>query len=193
MEFGTLLLILIAAPVIVGYFWYAKLISRRNTAREALSSIDVQLKKRHDLLPNILKLAGRFMEHEKELLEGLTALRARVDAGYDPNDPQAVQSHLTASQELQSGMARFFAVAENYPELRSAETIAKAQDSFTEAEAHISAARRFYNAAVSDLNNAVEIFPGSMIAGWARVKAMPFWEMDDPSHRAAVNVDDYLK
>lgn len=193
MEFGTLLLILVVAPAVIGYFWYVKLISRRNTAREALSSIDVQLKKRHDLLPNILKLAGRFMEHEKELLQGLTALRARVDADYDPNDPQAVQAHLAASQELQSGMTRFFAVAENYPELRSAETIAKAQDTFAEAEAHISAARRFYNAAVSDLNNAVEIFPGSMIAGWARVKTMPFWEMDDPSHRAAVNVDDYLK
>lgn len=193
MEFGTLLLILVVAPIVIGYFWYVKLISRRNAAREALSSIDVQLKKRHDLLPNILKLAGRFMEHEKELLEGLTALRARVDAGYDPNDPSAVQAHLTAGQELQTGMARFFAVAENYPELRSAETIAKAQDSFAEAEAHISAARRFYNAAVSDLNNAVEIFPGSMIASWARVKAMPFWEMEDPAHRAAVNVDDYLK
>ncbi|WP_282610619.1 LemA family protein [Pelagibius sp. Alg239-R121] len=193
MEFGTILMIVIAVPVVLGYFWYAKLISRRNTAREALSSVDVQLKKRHDLLPNILKLAGRFMEHEKDLLEGMTALRARVDSGYDPNDPEAVQAHLTAGQELQTGMARFFAVAENYPELRSADTIAKAQDTFTEAEAHISAARRFYNSAVSDLNNAVEIFPGTLIAGWARVKSMPFWEMEDTSHRAAVNVDDYLK
>ncbi|TQV77771.1 LemA family protein [Denitrobaculum tricleocarpae] len=192
MELGTLLLIIVVPGVIL-YIWYAKLISRRNAAREALSSIDVQLKKRHDLLPNILKLAGRFMTHEKDLLEGLTALRARVDAGYDPSDPAAVQAHLTAGQELQSGMARFFAVAENYPELRSAETITKAQDTFTEAEAHISAARRFYNAAVTDLNNAVEIFPGSMIAGWAKVKPMPFWEMEDTSHRAAVNVDDYLK
>ncbi len=192
MELGTLLLIIVVPGVIL-YVWYAKLISRRNAAREALSSIDVQLKKRHDLLPNILKLAGRFMTHEKDLLEGLTALRARVDAGYDPSDPAAVQAHLTAGQELQSGMARFFAVAENYPELRSAETISKAQDTFTEAEAHISAARRFYNAAVTDLNNAVEIFPGSMIAGWAKVKPMPFWEMEDSSHRAAVNVDDYLK
>lgn len=192
MELGPLFLVVVVPGVIL-YFWYAKIISRRNTARQALSSIDVQLKKRHDLLPNILKLAGRFMTHEKELLEGLTALRARVDAGYDPTDPEAVQAHLTAGQELQSGMARFFAVAESYPELRSAETISKAQDTFTEAEAHISAARRFYNAAVTDLNNAVEIFPGSIVAGWAKVKAMPFWEMEDTSHRAAVNVDDHLK
>lgn len=191
MELGTLLLIVVVPGAIL-YFWYAKLISRRNVAREALSSVDVQLKKRHDLLPNILKLAGRFMTHEKELLEGLTALRTRVEAGYDSTDPKAVQAHLSAGQELQSGMARFFAVAENYPELRSAETISKAQDTFTEAEAHISAARRFYNAAVTDLNNAVEIFPGSMIAGWASVKAMPFWEMEDTSHRAPVNVDDHL-
>lgn len=186
-------LLIVVVPGVVLYIWYAKLIARRNAARAALSSIDVQLKKRHDLLPNILKLAGRFMSHEKELLEDLTALRARVDAGYDPADPAAVQAHLAAGQELQSGMARFFAVAENYPELRSAETISKAQDTYTEAEAHISAARRFYNSAVTDLNNAIEIFPGSMIAGWARVKAMPFWEMEDSSHRAAVNVDDYLK
>ena len=192
MDLVTLLVIL-GLPAVIIYFWYAKLISRRNAARAALSSIDIQLKKRHDLLPNILKLAGRFMTHEQELLEGLTALRARVDAGYDPSDPQAVQAHLSAGDALQSGMARFFAVAENYPELRSAETISKAQDTFTEAEAHISAARRFYNAAVTDLNNAVEIFPGSMIAGWAKVKAMPFWEMEDSSHRSPVNVDDYLK
>lgn len=192
MELGTLLLIVVV-PGVVLYIWYAKLISRRNTAREALSSVDVQLKKRHDLLPNILKLAGRFMTHEKELLEGLTALRVRVDADYDRADPAAVQAHLSAGQELQSGMARFFAVAENYPDLRSAETISKAQDTFTEAEAHISAARRFYNAAVTDLNNAVEIFPGSMIAGWANVKAMPFWEMENTDHRAAINVDDHLK
>lgn len=186
-------LLIVVVPGVILYIWYAKLISRRNAAREALSSIDVQLKKRHDLLPNVLKLAGRFMTHEKELLEDLTALRARVDAGYDPADPEAVQAHLAAGQQLQSGMARFFAVAENYPELRSAETISKAQDTYTEAEAHISAARRFYNSAVTDLNNAVEIFPGSMIAGWAKVKAMPFWEMEDSSHRAAVNADDYLK
>ena len=127
-------LLIVVVPGVVLYIWYAKLIARRNAARAALSSIDVQLKKRHDLLPNILKLAGRFMTHEKELLEDLTALRARVDAGYDPADPAAVQAHL-----------------------------------------------------------AVEIFPGSMSAGWAKVKAMPFWEMEDSSHRAAVNVDDYLK
>ena len=87
---------------------------------------------------------------------------------------------------------RFFATAEAYPELRSAEAMTKAQDTYTEVEGHISAARRFYNAAVTDLNNAVEVFPGSVIAGMAGVKPMPFYEVEEAA-RAPVNAGDYLK
>jgi LemA protein len=178
--------------VVVGYGWYAALIRRRNRAREALSSIDVQLRKRHDLIPNVLKLARRFMTHERELLDSLTRLRAEAQAAYRPEVPEEVARHLGAEGALQAGLARLFAVAENYPQLRSSDTIISAQQAYEEVEGHIAAARRFYNAAVTRLNNAVDVFPGSVIAGLARVRPMPFFEIEDAAVRAPVDADAYL-
>ncbi|RED46157.1 LemA family protein [Aestuariispira insulae] len=187
----TIVMLVIGAVLVGGYIWYISLIGRRNKALEALSSIDVQLRKRHDLLPNILKLASRFMKHERELLDRLTALRAKAQQDYHPQDPDAVQNHLQSESELQSGILQFFAVAENYPELKSHETIVRAQDTFAEVEGHISAARRFYNSAVTDLNNAVQIFPGSMIATMTGVKTMPYFEIEEAA-RKPVDASAYL-
>lgn len=179
--------------IVLVYGWYVALISRRNKAREALSSIDVHLQKRFDLLPNVLKLAQKFMTHEKSLMERLTQLRTEVARDYTRTDPAAVKGHIAAAKELEAGMTRLFAVAENYPELRSSDTIVEAQKTFLEVESQVAAARRFYNAAVNSLNNSVEIFPGSMIAGWAKVQALPFYEVETPEAKKAINVDDYLK
>ncbi|HCX68404.1 LemA family protein [Parvibaculum sp.] len=189
MDSSIILLILLGLLLAGGYAWYASLITRRNEVREAMGSIDVQLRKRFDLLPNIVALATKFMTHEKELLEGLTALRAKVGVPYSKDDPKAVAEHLEASKGLEQGMARFFAVAENYPELRSAETITRAQETFEEVEGNIAAARRFYNSAVTRLNNAVEIFPGSFIARIANVQPFPFYEVEDPAAREPVDVN----
>lgn len=183
---------ILVLAIVGGYAWYAALITRRNRAREALSSIDVQLRKRHDLIPNVLKLARRFMTHERELLDSLTRLRAEAQAGYRPEVPEEVARHLAAEGALQAGLVRLFAVAENYPDLRSSETIITAQQAYEEVEGHIAAARRFYNAAVTRLNNAVEVFPGSVIAGIARVRPMPFFEIEDAAVRAPVDADAYL-
>lgn len=187
------LLLALAILLLIAYGWYIALIGRRNKAREALASIDVHLQKRHDMLPNVLKLAQKFMTHEKELLSRLTELRAEVGRDYRRTDPAEVEKHLGAAKELDAGMARLFAVAENYPELRSSETIVQAQRSYGEVESQIAAARRFYNAAVNSLNTAVEIFPGSLIANMAGVRPLPFYEVETPAARKAVDVDDYLK
>jgi LemA protein len=189
MQFSTILLVLAAVILVGGYAWYVSLITRRNEVREAMGSIDVQLRKRFDLLPNIVALAQKFMTHERELLEGLTALRAKVAAPYAKDDPAAVATHLEASRSLEAGMMRLFAVAENYPELRSAETVTRAQATFEEVEGNIAAARRFYNSAVTRLNNAVEIFPGSVIARIANVQPFPFYEVEDAAARAPVDVN----
>jgi LemA protein len=183
---------IVVAVVVIGYAWYVSLITRRNQAREALSSIDVQLRKRHDLIPNVLKLARKFMSHEKELLDSLTALRSQAQASYRVDVPDDVAKHLAAEGALQTGLARLFAVAEDYPELRSSETIITAQQTYTEVEGHIAASRRFYNSAVTRLNNAIQIFPGSLIAGWANVRAMPFFELEDAAIREPVDADQYL-
>jgi len=185
------LLIILGVVAFGFYMIYVTVIKRRNTAREALSSIDVQLRKRHDLVPNIVTLAQKFMTHEKELLTGLTEARNLAHQSYDPADPDAVQQHLGAERSVQSGMMQLFAVAENYPELRSSETIQNAQQTYSEVEGHISAARRFYNSAVTDLKNACEIWPMSMVAAMAGVKALPYFEVEE-AVREPVNVADIM-
>ncbi|MGB8622087.1 MAG: LemA family protein [Paracoccaceae bacterium] len=191
----TVLIILLVVIILImmfGYFWYVALIRRRNRVQEALSSIDVQLRKRHDLLPNVLKMANQFMTHERELLNRVTELRTQAQKPYDPEDKEQVQKHLDAEGALQAGMRRMFAVAENYPELRSSETIVETQQTFRDVEGHIAASRRFYNAAVTDLNTSVQIFPGSMIAGMAGVQEMPFFEIEDEAMRQPVDADAFL-
>jgi LemA protein len=177
----NLLLIVVIAVVALLYFWYVSIVSKRNKAREALSGIDVQLKKRSNLIPNVLTIAKRFMEHEAELLTGVTELRTRADAGYDAANPDAVKEHLQAASALGSQMGRLMISVEAYPDLKSDETMLQAQRTYNEVEAQIAAARRFYNAAVTQLNNSVEIFPGNLLAGFAKASVMPFYETDEGS------------
>ncbi|WP_299802862.1 LemA family protein [uncultured Shewanella sp.] len=178
--------------VIIAYLWYVSLIKKRNAGREALSGIDVQLKKRSSLVPNILKIAQKYMEHEKSLLTEITELRVLASKGYDSVDPSAVKAHLEVSEKLNQKMSQLMVSVENYPELKSDNTMLQAMQTYNEVEAQLSAARRFYNSAVSELNTAVEIFPGSIIASMASVKVMPFYEADEVS-KAPVDAADYLK
>ncbi|MEC9328305.1 MAG: LemA family protein [Pseudomonadota bacterium] len=173
----------VIAVVALLYFWYAGIVSKRNKARESLSGIDVQLKKRSNLIPNVLTIAKRFMEHEKELLTGVTELRTRADSDYNVADPDAVKEHLQAASALGSQMGRLMIAVEAYPDLKSDETMLQAQRTYSEVEAQIAAARRFYNASVTRLNNAIEIFPGNLLAGLAHAKVMPFYEADEESKR----------
>jgi LemA protein len=172
--------------LVVLYFWYASIVRRASRVREALGSIDAHLRQRHDLIPNLVKLAGRFMEHERDLIEEVTRLRARVEEPMA--DPAA---RFAAENQLASVTGRLLATAESYPTLKSDATIIEAQRSWAETEAQITAARRFYNAAVTDLNNAVQVFPGSLLAAAAGIKAMPYFETP-PETRAAPDADALL-
>ncbi|MGL6013153.1 MAG: LemA family protein [Shewanella oncorhynchi] len=176
---------------IVTYLWYVSLVKKRNTALEALSGIDVQLTKRADLVPNILKIAKRFMEHEKSLLTEITELRTQLSHNYNKADPSAVKEHLVQAERLNDKMSTLMVNVENYPELKSDNTMLRAMQTYNEVEAHISAARRFYNSAVSELNTAVEIFPGSIIASMASIKVMPFYEVSEAA-KAPVDAAEYL-
>jgi len=177
--------------ILIGYFWYVSLVGKKNNALEALSSIDVQLKKRHDLLPNILKIAKKFMDHEKDIMTKVTEMRALAGRDYDRNNADEVSGHLKAESGLQAAMMQFFAVAENYPDLKSNQNMIRAQETFEEVEGHIAAARRFYNSAVTALNNAVQIFPGNIIAGMAKITSMPYFEMAE-IEKKPVDAADYL-
>lgn len=188
----NLLLIVVGAVLVVGYIWYASLIGKRNKAREALSTIDVQLRQRFDLIPNILKIAQKFMEHERALFNEITALRMRAEGAYDKKNPEAVKSHLAAVETLSQRMGQLMINVENYPALKSDATMVQAMQTYNEAEAQISAARRFYNASVTALNNAIQIFPGNIIAKIAGVEEMPFYAAEEAA-RGPVDAGQFLK
>lgn len=182
----------IAAGVFLigGYIWYVAIVSRRNKAQEAFSGIDVQLKKRHDLIPNILKVARRFMEHEKSLIEEVTRLRAKAVEQEGARAAEAGEK-FEIERRLQAGLGRLMVAVENYPDLKSDAHMLEAQRSLNEVEANIAAARRFYNAAVTSLRNAIQIFPGTVIARFAGVGNMPLFETGD-TERGPVDADAWL-
>ncbi|MBU6140177.1 MAG: LemA family protein [Proteobacteria bacterium] len=172
-------LIILIAVLAIFYFWYASIIGKRNKVLEALSGIDVQLKNRLDLIPNILTIAKKFMEHEKNIFEEVTALREQLGKSYDLKNPQDVKSYLASSEMLAQKMSGIMLRAENYPELKSNQNMLHAQQSYNEIEAQVAAARRFYNSAVTALRNSIQIFPGNILAMLVGVKEMPFFEAEE--------------
>jgi LemA protein len=187
----TPIIIIGGIAVIILYSLYAGIIKKRNGALEALSSIDVQLKMRSDLIPNILTIAKKFMEHEREVLTKVTELRNKADAAYDKTNPAAVSEHFAAASQLASQMGKLQVTMEAYPTIKADQTMMEAQRSYNEVEARIAAARRGYNASVTALNNAVQIFPSSAIASAINIKAMPFFETNEAS-KAPVNAASIL-
>jgi LemA protein len=137
---------------------YNSLISKKNAIEHAFSSIDVQLKQRFDLLPNLVETIKQYMNHEKSVLEGVTKLRTQMQGNLTPD--QKVQ----ASNELSKLAGQVMILSENYPDLKSSQNFIHLQQVMHETESQIAAARRAYNAAVIDLNNSVEMFPTNLIA-----------------------------
>ena len=173
--------LIVGIIVLVFVFWmygiYASLIRKRNKAMEAFSSIDVQLKKRYDLIPNILTIAQKFMEHERGLMEEVTKLRTQV-AGI-PATFENIDRKIALDGEIAQKMGQIMVAVENYPQLKSDETMVNAMRTYNEVEEHISAARRFYNSAANELKNAVEIFPSSFFARMMNIKAVDFFKAEE--------------
>lgn len=185
-------LIIVLVVLAAAYFWYAMIVTRRNRVSEALAGIDVQLQQRHDLIPNVLKIARRFMEHERSLLEEITDLRNKAQAQIGSRDFGAAEQRFETEKRLGADMGRLFALAENYPDLQSQGPMIEAQRAYSEVEANLSAARRFYNSAVGDLRNIVEIFPGDLLKGLAGVTVLPpFFEAAE-STRSPVDASKFL-
>lgn len=188
-----MIIFLSAAAIFLGifYFWYASIISKRNKAMEALSGIDVQLKNRSELIPNILIIAKKFMEHEQQIFSEISQLRESVIKGYDANNLSEMKKYFEQSDELSQKMVNFMARAENYPELKSSQNMLHAQQSYNEIEAQIAAARRFYNSAVGALRNSIQIFPGNIIAAVIGVGDMPMYEAES-SAKQSVDASKFL-
>ncbi len=181
--------IVVATLLIILYLIYVSLIKKKNNVREAFSGMDVQLKKRYDLIPNILFIANKFMEHERELLTNITKLR--TEATKLPADMNKAEEKIKIDSEIKTMMGQLMVAVENYPNLKSDQTMIQAMQTYNEQEEHIAAARRFYNSAVKELNNAVEIFPSSFVALLFNIKAMPFIEATE-AERERVDASKYF-
>lgn len=184
--------IVIGVLVVGGYAWYAAIVRRRNQVLEALAGIDVQLQQRHDLIPNVLTIARRFMDHERQLLTEITELRARAHQQVGERDFAKVTEKFEIESRLAQQMGRLMMLAENYPQLKSDGPMIEAQRTYAEIETNIAAARRFYNSAVTRLNNAVQTFPGTLFRGMAGVGAPPPYFHTTEAARGAVDASRYL-
>jgi len=160
---GIIVLVLLA----VAYLWYAGIVAKKNKVAAALAGIDAQLTMRHDLIPNLLAVAKRYMAHESSVLEDVTRLRTAATTATDP------AAKFAAEAQLSAGLNRLIATAENYPDLKAAGPMIEAQRGLQEVETNIAAARRFYNSAVEDLRNATQTFPGSLLAPLAGAGTSP--------------------
>lgn len=162
------LLIILVVVVVWLVFAYNSLIRLRNQAEEAWSDIDVQLKRRYDLIPNLVDTVRGYMAHERRVFENVTAARTKAMGAMG-------KDRAGAEDTLSGALKSLFAVAENYPQLKANENFAKLQDELTDTEDKIQAARRFYNGMVRDLNIAIQSFPKNLIANSFGFKPMEFF------------------
>jgi LemA protein len=183
----------IVVVLIALYVLYSKLVKARNMAQAALSSIEIQLRKRYDLIPNVLSIAKEYMDHEKSTFDQITKLRTQAMNNSDAEEPDAVAKLFIDDAKLSGMMGKLVVSMEAYPELRAVESMTQAMKTYQDVEDNISASRRFYNSAVNELKNAVDIFPSSIIANAINISAMPFYE--DPesvSIQSTINASDYF-
>ena len=173
-------LVIVLLLVVIGL--NNSMIGARNRVDEAWSGIDVQLKRRHDLVPNLVETVKGYATHEREVFEKVTAARAEATKAHTPAESAQKEGQLTQA------LTDLRAVAENYPELRATENFQKLQNELTEIEDEIQASRRIYNSNVQAFNTKIQVFPNSIIANNRGFTAREFFEIEDPAQREPVAV-----
>ncbi len=169
------------AAFVVGI--YNRLVKLRNASESAFSDVDVQLKRRRDLIPNLVETVKGYASHEQKTFQEVTEARNRAAAATGPGEKG------TAETALGRAIANVFAVAEAYPELRASENFQQLQSELSKLEDVIQNARRYYNAIVRDLNTAVETFPSNLVAGGFGFAKSEYFELDSPEDRQAPQVE----
>jgi LemA protein len=187
------LLVIILAVIGFGVGMYNKLIAGRNRYQNAFSQIDVQLTRRHDLIPNLVETAKGYMKHEKETLEAVIEARNLAVSGLqqamkDPSNPDAMKQLGAAEQGLSGALGRLFALAEAYPDLKANENMMQLSEELTSTENKVAFARQAYNDAVMQYNIDRESFPSNLIAGWFRFQAATLLEIEDEAKREVPQV-----
>ncbi len=179
-------LIIILAIIVIGILFmvsmYNSLIRLRNQVKNAWSQIDVQLKRRHDLIPNLIETVKGYMTHERETLQNITNARSKAMSADN------VQDRAKAEGELSGAMSKFFLVVENYPDLKANQNFLALQEELTSTENKISFSRQNYNDQVLFFNNKMQTFPTNIMAGMFNFKQEPFFQVEDQADREVPKV-----
>jgi len=187
MELMTILLI-VAAVVVVWAIWaYNRFVSLTQRAMEAWADIDVQLKRRYDLIPNLIESVKGYVSHERGTLESVTEARAKATAVHvDPSNitPEQIQAMAAAEGALTNSLGKLLAIAENYPDLKANQNFIELQRELTDTENKIQAARRFYNGNVRDLGIALQSFPSNLIGSMFNFKEREYFELGENEQAA---------
>ena len=181
MDFGLILLILIILAIVVVVLVYNRLVALRQTTRQAWGDIDVQLKQRHDLVPNLVETVKGYASHEKETLERVIEARNKAIHSGD------MKEQAEAENMLSGALRHLFALSESYPDLKANTNFLALQNELADLENKIAAARRFFNNAVAEYNTAIEQFPAVLLAGPFGFTAQGFFEVA-ANERARVEV-----
>jgi LemA protein len=193
---ATLLLGLGAVAVLFilfGVGTFNTLVALRNRYKNAFSQIDVQLKRRYDLIPNLVEVAKGYMSHERETLEAVVnarnhAVTAQQKAALSPGDPAAMNSLGAAEAQVSGALGRLFALAESYPDLKANQNMLALQEQLTSTENKVAFARQAFNDAVMSYNTQCERFPASLIAGLGGFAPAQLFELESPKEREAPRV-----
>jgi len=166
----NLVLVILAVAVIAGVVVYNRLVRARNRAGTAWSDIDVQLQRRHDLVPQLVKAVDAYARYEKATLQAVTELRAQAMQAAD------VDARGVAEEALSDGLRRLLAIAESYPDLKASENFVKLQTELVQTENYLQFARRYYNGSVRDYNTMIESVPGNIVAGLFGFRQREFFQ-----------------
>lgn len=181
----TVFLILLAVLILIAFYFmgaYNKLVALKNKVMEGWSSIDVMLKKRNDLIPNLVEIVKGYAKHESETLENVTKARTQSMSA------STVQEQQAAEQNMNRAMMNLFAVAEQYPDLKANTNFLELQRELSGVEEGIEKSRRYYNGTVRDNNIAVESFPSNIIAGMFKFEKAEFFELENEAERAVPQI-----
>lgn len=194
MDMTTLIgLVVIAAVVVFVVMIYNRLVALRNQFKNSFAQIDVQLQRRHDLIPNLVESTKAYMAHERNTLTEVmqarnNAVSAQKDAASDPADGSKIQKLGSAENMLTKALANFYAVAENYPDLKANETVQQLMEELASTENRVAFARQAYNDTVMTYNTYREQFPNNIVAGLLAFKPTSQLELENPDARQAPKV-----
>jgi LemA protein len=190
---GWIFLIIIVGTILFAITIYNRLVAGRNRYKNAFAQIDVQLTRRHDLIPNLVETAKGYIKHERETLEAVVNARNMAVSGLkaaaaDPTNPEAIRKLNEAEQGLSGALGRLFALSEAYPDLKANQNMMQLSEELTTTENKVAFARQAYNDSVMQYNTLRESFPSNFIAGWFAFKAATLLEIESEAKREVPKV-----